>query len=272
MRIEPRQRRSSLARWSRRTAVAGLIVLAITITGHRSQLFASDATLVLIAIGLALAGFAVLMAFLAFIAIWRDGRAGARLALHGLVLAIVMLAYPMLLVSRMIALPAIADISTDTVAPPEFAAIRWSHPLPSPEAIEAQQTAYPEIVTRSFPEDAERVFAELGAIVESKGWEIVRLIGPGIAAPAIAVTPPDPDQPASALFEPSPGWIEAIARTPIVAFREDVVIRITPDQTGAIVDIRSASRTFTHDLGSNAQRIVDLLAALEDRLSIGPDG
>src|SRR6187551_3372947 len=48
------------------------------------------------------------------------------------------------------------------------------------------------------------------------------------------------------------GRIEAVARTPIMGFREDVSIRITPDGEDSRVDIRSSSRYFESDLGSNA--------------------
>jgi uncharacterized protein (DUF1499 family) len=50
-----------------------------------------------------------------------------------------------------------------------------------------------------------------------------------------------------------------VARTPIMGFREDVSIRVTPDGDGSRVDIRSASRYFESDLGSNAARISKLI-------------
>jgi Protein of unknown function (DUF1499) len=55
-----------------------------------------------------------------------------------------------------------------------------------------------------------------------------------------------------------PGRIEAVARTPIMGFREDVSIRVVPDGDDARVDIRSASRYFESDLGSNAARVAKL--------------
>src|SRR5438477_13150996 len=55
------------------------------------------------------------------------------------------------------------------------------------------------------------------------------------------------------------GRIEAVARTPIMGFREDLSIRVTPDGDGSRVDIRSASRYFESDLGSNAARISKLI-------------
>ena len=55
------------------------------------------------------------------------------------------------------------------------------------------------------------------------------------------------------------GRIEAVARTPIMGFREDVSIRVTPDGEDSRVDIRSASRYFESDLGSNAARVRKLI-------------
>jgi hypothetical protein len=55
------------------------------------------------------------------------------------------------------------------------------------------------------------------------------------------------------------GRIEAVARTPIMGFREDVSIRVSPDGDDSRVDIRSSSRYFESDLGSNAARITKLI-------------
>ena len=54
--------------------------------------------------------------------------------------------------------------------------------------------------------------------------------------------------------------IEAIAQTVIMGFREDVSIRIKADGEDSKVDIRSASRYFDSDLGSNAARVTTLIA------------
>ena len=65
-----------------------------------------------------------------------------------------------------------------------------------------------------------------------------------------------------------------MARTPIMGFREDVSIRITPDGEDSRVDIRSASRYFEGDLGSNAARVrklIDDLNSAADSESLKPD-
>ena len=55
------------------------------------------------------------------------------------------------------------------------------------------------------------------------------------------------------------GRIEAIAQTMIMGFREDVTIRVKADGEDSRVDIRSSSRYFESDLGSNAARITKLI-------------
>ncbi|MGB7221480.1 MAG: DUF1499 domain-containing protein, partial [Bradyrhizobium sp.] len=69
------------------------------------------------------------------------------------------------------------------------------------------------------------------------------------------------------------GRIEAVARTPSMGFREDVSIRVTPDDEDSRVDIRSSSRYFESDLGSNAARVrklIDDLNSAADNASLKP--
>ncbi len=57
------------------------------------------------------------------------------------------------------------------------------------------------------------------------------------------------------------GVIEAVAVTPLLRFRDDVIVRIRPDgEGGARVDMRSKSREGRSDLGANAKRIRAFLA------------
>src|SRR6478735_6988794 len=67
------------------------------------------------------------------------------------------------------------------------------------------------------------------------------------------------------------GVIEATARSPIMGFRDDVVIRVAPMGQGTRVDVRPASRVGTHDLGGNASRIRSLLEDIDDVVSSAPE-
>ncbi|MGC2643653.1 MAG: DUF1499 domain-containing protein, partial [Pseudolabrys sp.] len=67
------------------------------------------------------------------------------------------------------------------------------------------------------------------------------------------------------------GVIETVARSPIMGFRDDVVIRVTPIGQGARIDMRSASRFGDHDLGANASRVRSLLEDIDDAVSSAPE-
>ncbi len=45
-----------------------------------------------------------------------------------------------------------------------------------------------------------------------------------------------------------------------MGFKDDVVIRISSDADGTLVDLRSVSRVGVSDLGANAARIQDFLS------------
>jgi uncharacterized protein (DUF1499 family) len=64
------------------------------------------------------------------------------------------------------------------------------------------------------------------------------------------------------------GRIEAVSRTPIMGFREDVIVRVRPDGEGARIDVRSSSRYGPHDLGGNAARITRLLEEIDEILGL----
>jgi uncharacterized protein (DUF1499 family) len=51
------------------------------------------------------------------------------------------------------------------------------------------------------------------------------------------------------------GVIEAVDTTAIMAFKDDVVIRLRTNADGTLVDMRSVSRVGISDIGANAKRI-----------------
>jgi uncharacterized protein (DUF1499 family) len=63
--------------------------------------------------------------------------------------------------------------------------------------------------------------------------------------------------------DPAGGRIEATDTTFWFGFKDDVVVRVTPQPTGSRVDVRSLSRVGAGDLGANAGRVRALLAAVK---------
>jgi uncharacterized protein (DUF1499 family) len=196
---------------------------------------------------LACAGLSILVCFAAFAAIWQNGSRGMSRILLALLIDAVVLAYPAYLAVQYRKLPPIHDITTNPIDPPRFEALA---PLRTGDgtnpavyaglySAEQQRRAYPDIETVELDVPAQRAFDIAKRIVAKRKWLVIDEREP---------------QPPRRL-----GRIEAVARTPIMGFREDVSIRVTPDGDGSRVDIRSASRYFESDLGSNAARISKLI-------------
>ncbi len=161
-------------------------------------------------------------------------------------------AYPVYLAYKYKTLPPIHDITTDPINPPRFdalARLRTSEGMNSPVypglySAEQQRVAYPDIEPISLDVSPQKAYDVALQLVTRRKWLI------------IDERPPLPPQ--------RIGRIEAVARTPVMGFREDVSIRIVPYEDGSRVDIRSSSRYFEHDFGSNAARITKLTDDLNE--------
>ena len=158
----------------------------------------------------------------------------------------VVLSYPAYLGLQYRKLPKIHDITTDPIDPPRFEALArlrggdGANPAvyAGLYSAEQQRLAYPDVETVELEVPAQRAYDVTLALVNKRKWRVVD------------ERPPQPRR---------DGRIEAIAQTLIMGFREDVTIRIKPDGEGSRIDIRSSSRYFESDLGSNAARVTKLI-------------
>ena len=248
---------SRFAVWSRRVAFFSLAATFIAIIIVRSGALDIVPALSTLAGALVLALVAILLALAAGVVIWRDGTGGLQHAFAGFAIGLALIGYPLYLGVKAYKLPAIYDVTTDPIDPPRFEAIarlrpRDAHPVTYAGlyTAELQHAAYSDIepdLTDSSPQEAYN--AALKVITKRK-WHIVD------------ARPP----------QPSPareGRIEAIARTMILGFRDDVVVRVRATPDGARIDVRSASRYGRHDLGGNAARVRALMEDIDDVLSAG---
>jgi uncharacterized protein (DUF1499 family) len=238
---------SSLASWARNLAIFSVVAVVVSILIVRFGFLEVKPALATFFGALACAGLSILVSFAAFAAIWQNGSRGMGRIVLALLISAVVLAYPAYLAVQYRKLPPIYDITTDPVDPPRFEALA---PLRSGDgtnpavyaglySAEQQRRAYPDIETVELDIPAQRAFDIAKRLVAKRKWLVIDEREP---------------QPPRRL-----GRIEAVARTPIMGFREDVSIRVAPDGDGSRVDIRSASRYFESDLGSNAARISRLI-------------
>jgi Protein of unknown function (DUF1499) len=261
---------SRLAVWSLRLALFALAATLVAIIIVRSGALDVVPALSTVAGALLLGVIAILLAFAAGIVIWREGCGGVRQALLAVLIGGALIAYPAYLGVQAYKLPSIYDVTTDPIDPPQFDAIARLRPRDANPityeglyAAELQHTAYSDIEpedTSATPQEAYE--AALKAITRRR-WRIVDQRPPQQpAATHVADQRQQPHEQAA-----SDGIIEAVARSMILGFREDVVVRIRATSDGTRIDARSASRYGRNDLGSNAARVRDLIASIDDILS-----
>ena len=146
--------------------------------------------------------------------------------------------------------PPIHDITTDMENPPKFIAIlklrqNESNPVKygGQNIADLQRMAYPDIVPLIIDYPPARAFAFSFETAQKMGWEMVNA---------------DSDN----------GLIEATATTFWFGFKDDVVIRITAQEHGSKIDVRSVSRVGISDIGTNAKRIRIFLKLLKSMQSL----
>jgi len=259
---------SRLAVWARRIALFSLAATFVAVIIVRSGALEIVPALSTLAGALVLACMAILLAFSAGIVIWQHGIGGGRQAVTALVIGTALIAYPVYLGVKAFRLPAIYDISTDPIDPPQFDAIARLRPRDANPVTyaglytaEQQHAAYPDIEpdeTTATPQDA---YAAAMKVIAKRKWRVVDSRPPQGPQPRVI------DARASQAGTVRDGIIEAVARTPILGFRDDVVLRIRPTADGARIDVRSASRYGRHDLGTNAKRVRGLIDDIDDVLS-----
>lgn len=252
--IEGAERRPAFAAvWAFRLAIfSGALVIA-AIALHRFLGLPTPVLLNAVQAGLAGSILALLLALVAVVHIWVSGKRGTGLTLLAILASLSLLAWPAIYLRDWESLPAINDVTTDLQAPPAMVALaRLRGPGTNPteypvEFAEMQAVAYPDLQPFLIPRPGSEAFELAADVVRQLKFQIV------------AETPPGDT------FE-EPGVIEAVDRTPIIGFYDDVVIRIYGDDQSAQIDVRSASRYGVHDFGRNASRIRTIFQELRTKL------
>ncbi len=135
--------------------------------------------------------------------------------------------------------PVIHDISTDLDDPPAFSAAAripanagrdLSYPHGNDETPRLQRAAYPDLNPIALELPADEAFEASLEAAEMLGWEVSERADGAMT-------------------------FEAQDDTSVFRFVDDVVVRVRPAGSGAVVDVRSTSRVGRGDMGVNAERI-----------------
>jgi hypothetical protein len=243
---------SRLASWSRNLAVFSIVAVLVSIIIVRFGFLEIKPALATFFGALAFAGLSILVGLAGAAAIWQNGSRGISSILLAFLINTALLAYPVYLGMQYRKLPPIHDITTDPIDPPRFEALArlrtgdGANPAvyAGLYSAEQQRIAYPDIETVELGVPVQRAYEITLQLITKRKWLVIDERAP---------LPPR-----------RTGRIEAVARTPIMGFREDVSIRVTSDGDDSRVDIRSASRYFESDFGSNAARIRKLMDDLNN--------
>jgi len=249
------QRESKQARWSRRVAVFAAQIMIISLLLHRFDLLGTRVATNLLGFGAFGGLLALALAGIALVRIWRQGLLGGGHAVAGAIIGLAVLAGPLWYLPDLLTRPKINDITTDSQLPPQFehiAALRDQDANPtvySGAKFEEQQIqAYPDIRPMVLERSAEETFDLAREAVTRLDWQII-----------------NESKPKGKM----PGQIEAVARTLLMGYADDVVIRVVAGTGKAKIDVRSASRYGEHDFGTNARRIRRLFTEVKAGLEKG---
>lgn len=241
-----------LAPWSRRLAwlAAGFGLLSIVATRFGGIPPANG--LRLLGVAILLAVLAAVAAGFAFASIWRTGAPGTGLAARGLALALLTLAGPGWMAVAAVRLPPLADVTTDPEDPPAFARSR--------AALDARGGHVPPAFDRDRFGDLGEPYSDLRPILLDAQPDEALLLAQRAAA-NLGWQVVDSAAPAG---RTATGRVDAVARSLLYRFPDDVTIRIRPGVGETRLDVRSASRVVgKHDFGANARHIRDFTREIE---------
>ncbi|MBO0743321.1 MAG: DUF1499 domain-containing protein, partial [Hyphomicrobiaceae bacterium] len=242
-----------LARWASRIALFSASLVVVGIVLHRLTTFPTPVALNLFGVGLAGCGLALLVGLIALVQIWRRGFAGAGKAALGVLLPLMLMAWPLTFLPALLNLPPINDVTTDVASPPQFVALAKVRagdanpaPYPGERFAQEQQKAYPDLRTFWLDRGVEEAYGLVEEAVRKLKWRVASSEPPGKQARS--------------------GTLEATDLTPVIGFPDDVVVRVEGNDIRARVDVRSASRYGPTDFGQNAFRVRRFLAELQARV------
>ena len=173
----------------------------------------------------------------------------------GMLVALVYVGWVGTFLVKALTVPAIHEVSTDLADPPAFVTLQlradnWDAVpgaddakmrglTPEQRWAMVHQKAYGDIRSVRVNEPVPTVVAKAERLAKARGWDVATSL-------------------------PAEGRLEATETSAFFQFKDDVVLRVRPSDTGegSIVDMRSVSRVGQSDLGVNAKRVRSFLADL----------
>ena len=283
------ERRSKAAIWCLRLAVFLIPFFVLVIFLYRFAKIDTVQMFILIAFGLLIALLSLVFAIKAISELWTKGYRGGSQVVRGMVITLLVLlpfGYQSFLALRY---PLANDVSTDMLNPHEYInavdlraskAHKGMNPVLEYDEEYAKQIilAYPKLQSRRYPAGPERVLEAVRTILDDNEWFLTGSQGiPEIKNNADTENTTEladndvggteeQDSLEDNVETPDDVFIEALERTLIFSFENDIIIRIVSEDRNTLVDMRSSARWGRHDFGYNAKLIEGFLQQLDAAL------
>ncbi|MEM9629945.1 MAG: DUF1499 domain-containing protein [Pseudomonadota bacterium] len=261
--------RSASAPASRTVGSVALALAVIAFLAKRFGVIDADVFVMSLVGAAAIAFVAVVLAVVGLHRIWSYGGTGLPAALSGMFLGAAALIAPALVLGMLTLHSGSHDLSTDRQDPPavivqsleaEQPVLAWMnrvlevHLWPNLRQFSAKDQSRitdrapenPDIVSRRYRIAPAQLHAAGAKALEELGWTVVDEL------------PPD-------LLD-APTRLQAEGVTRVLGLKHDVALRIRPDAVGALLDVRSRSRTPLKDLSDNADYIRVVFAEIDQVL------
>lgn len=219
---------------------------------HRLLGMQTQVALNLFAIAFAGAVLALALGCIALMHVWRNGTSGGAYVVIGMVLALGMLGWPAAYIPAYLYQPRVNDIATDLADPPAFAK------LAKVREAAGSGSAFARARLEAVPADT---YADLKPLVIKRPVEeTFDIVLDAVKRMRFEIVGEEPPNRTRA------GTIEAVDRTMVIGFYDDVAIRVAGTSQHSRIDVRSASRYGAHDFGRNASRMRRILTELKSRI------
>lgn len=248
------EREPAASRWATRAALFAFGLLVAAAFLHRVVGMATPVAFNLVVVALGIAVLSILAAVVAALIIWRTGRPGTARVLFAVTVSLALIALPLVGIAWVREHPLVSDITTDFDNPPRFSAVmRLRGPGSNPPVYDRAR----------FADEQQRAYSDIRPIRIDRSSEDVYAAAVD-AVKRLKMTPEREEPPD--LEAGTPGVIEAVDRSLIMGLYDDVAIRVSGNAETARVDIRSAQRFATGDMGRNAERVRELIKLIHARI------
>ncbi|MCL7999374.1 DUF1499 domain-containing protein [Brucella sp. 21LCYQ03] len=252
------QRRESLsAIWALRFGLFAAVLSALGFLLHRFGKIETPEFVLIAGLGGAFAISSLLCAAKGLRNLWVNGDKGGARSFWGSVFSLLVLMPLCFVGSQWYGSPPLYDLTTDFETPPQFPSTmpaRLPHMNMLTDNVQsdmlAQMSAYPEVIGRRYEAAPDRVAQGVVNTIKAFGWTQISRDTP--------------------LMEQNVTRFAAVAHSPIIGLKSDVVIRLLDEGETTYVDMRSVSHYGERDMSLNAAFITSFLSALEGEVNKAP--